>query len=116
MILQNSVRPIEAIFFLGSDLDNVYTSVNRVLGMPCFYIRIVNDTNCAIDISFNGDDDHDLLIAGKSLQLYGQTNNQLPGNVANFSWDTFLYFRKGQFQAAPAGLIVITGYTSYKEE
>lgn len=77
-------------------------------GFPyaCFLIRLVNNTNQDINISFDGVTDNDYLVAGQTMQLTSQTNSPYNIDCALFPIGTKVY-AKG---LAGNGTVYLTGY------
>lgn len=76
---QNTVKTVGLSLIAGSALSGTYQSMNPG-GLPhaCFLIRIVNDSDNRIFISFDGVNNDEYLAAGTSFDLNSQTNAQ-PG-------------------------------------
>ena len=84
------------------------------LEFPCFYIRIVNNTNVDFYISYDGATLHDFIPQATSLAINFQINSQLPCNQANKAENSLVYVYATAFPLIPEGEIVLTGYTSYR--
>jgi hypothetical protein len=71
---------IDALTMSSKDSATVgagYAALNAGgLAQSCSILRIVNDSNQAITVSYDGVTDQDYVAANTSLQLYFQTNAQ----------------------------------------
>lgn len=72
----------------------------------CFFLRIVNDSNQSITISYDGINDNEFLLADTFLEIGTQTNSQPNARFALFSKYTKVYV-KG---TAGVGNIYLSGY------
>lgn len=104
---QNKVKSATRGTLGGMSLTTSYQAVNSTpLEGACFRIALYNSTNGAVDISFDGVTDNDVVLAGSSIVIDAQTNAQPSGLVALFQKGLVVY-AKG---AAAAGNIYISGY------
>lgn len=77
------------------------------LDFPCFLIKIVNDSNVAVSISYDGNVQHDYIAEAETFTFYGQPNNEPNNKVSLFQKGLIIYV------AAPApgmGVITLSGY------
>lgn len=72
----------------------------------CFMIRITNDSNSDITISWNAADDHEYIPAGETIEVNFQANASPPNYVAKIKKGTVLYVQG----AAGQGNIYLAGY------
>ncbi len=104
---QNSVKSFVLSNVLSSSVTALYAPLNGSgFTHAPFFIRIINASNTAITISFNGVDDNEFLPANSVFELASQTNSQPNAQVALFSKGTIVYV-KG---TAGTGNIYISGY------
>lgn len=104
---QNSVKPLLLSSLPSASVIATYLPVNGLgFARPPFFIRIINASNVAITVSYNGIDDHEFIPANSIFELPSQTNSQPNAQVALFSKNTVVYV-KG---AAGAGTIYVSGY------
>ena len=107
MAVKNSVQAIELTTFDAANLMATYTVINaNGLQQACFLIRIVNDSNVDITISYDGATDHDFVLSNDSLIISVQNNSQPNNYIAKFSAGTKIYV-KG---SAGMGTIYLSGY------
>jgi len=107
---KDSIKPLLIASLDASTLQAVtYTAINAVangLDGPCFMIRITNASSSGVLVSYDGINDHDILLDGHILQLDFQTNSR-PGNkVAQLAKGTKVYVRG----AAGQGNIYLSGW------
>ena len=76
------------------------------LDESCFLIRIINNSDKDITISYDGLIDHDFVGTLSTLQLPAQSNAQPSSFISNISKGTKVYV-KG---AAGTGLVYLAGY------
>jgi len=74
----------------------------------CVILRIINDSDVDIEISFDGITDHDFLGAGETLQLDFQTNSLPNGNVGVLKKGTVVWV--ASTTGAGTGLVYLAGY------
>lgn len=102
---QNKVKAIARTTLAGSSLTSSYQAVNT-LGSACFRIAIYNTTNTAIDVSYDGTTDNDVVLANSYIEVSTQTNAQPNSYIALFPVGTKVYV-KG---SAGAGNVYVSGY------
>jgi len=89
---------------LTGGFDLAYNGLPRAI----FLIRIINDSDQDVKVSYDGIDDHDIVIADRTLEINFQTNNHPRSHVALLPSGTKIYLR-GPGQGG-AGNIYLTGY------
>ncbi len=111
MGVTNAIFPIPLTSFDTTALNTTFKAINSTgTTEPCFLIRIVNDSDADITISYDGSNDHDFLRTGKTLQLPLQTNAQPNNMMAKLRRGTTVWI-KGSGQAGFAsGLVYLSGY------
>ena len=73
---------------------------------PCFFIRITNDSDTNIFVSYDGINDHEYVQDGNRIEINTQTNAS-PGNyVSKISKGTVVYVRG----TAGTGIVYLSGY------
>lgn len=106
---KNIIKAIELTHINSAAFTGAYQAINPT-GLPnaCFLIRIINNSNKSITVSYDGVTDQDFIIAGATFQLPIQSN-ALPNNyIANIKQGTIVYVKA----AAGAGLVYLAGYYS----
>jgi len=107
MAAKNSVLPIGLTTFDSSGLTGAYQAINAAgLPNPCFFIRIVNDSDADVTLSYDGTNNHDFLAAGQVLEINAQSNHRQSTGAANFAQGT----RVSVTGSAGTGLIYLSGY------
>jgi hypothetical protein len=104
---QDTVKAIPLSVFDSGDLTGNYQAINPG-GIPnmCFYLRICNDSNENITISYDGVNDHEFIPSLLTFDLPTQTNSQPNARLALFKAFTTVYV-KG---SAGSGNITLSGY------
>ncbi len=103
----NKVKAIARTSLAGSSLTSSYQAINTSgFGAACFKVAIYNTTNAAVDISYDGSTDHDVVPATSYIEVMSQTNAQPNSNIALFPIGTKVYV-KG---ASAAGNVYLSGY------
>ena len=104
IILPIALSSIDSATFTGS-----YQLLSAAAGVPfaCTIIRIVNNSNRDITISYDGTTDHEFLQDTDSLKLEFQSNSQPSGMVSCLPVGTKIYV-KGL--VGGAGLVFLSGY------
>jgi len=72
----------------------------------CFMIRITNDSDTDVSISFNGDDEHEYVPSGDTIEVNFQANASPPNYVAKLKEGTVISVQG----AAGQGFIYLSGY------
>jgi len=104
---QNSVKPLLLASFNSAGMTGNYQVANGLgFAHAPFLVRIINASNAAVTVSFNGVDDHDFIPANSVLVLPTQSESQPKAQVALFPKNTKV-FLKG---AAGVGIIYVAGY------
>ncbi len=104
---QNKVKAATRGILAGMSVTGTYQAVNATPFVgPCFRIAIYNTTNTAIDISFDGTTDHDVVPPTAYIVIDAQTNAQPTANMALFAKNLVIY-AKG---SAAAGSVYVSGY------
>lgn len=83
MAVTNTVRAINSFSFASGALTEDFTLMG-VLPQACFALRLVNNTDTDISISYDGTNVNDFIPQGTSLTLPVQTNSQPNNYIANF--------------------------------
>jgi len=73
----------------------------------CFFLRITNDSDADVFISYDGVDRHEYIAAGDTIDVNFQTNSSPSGKVSKVSMWTKIYV---QGTAAQAGNVYLAGY------
>ena len=85
----------------------VYTPINGLgLPNPCFLVRVINNSNQSITISFGGETDSDIVPANSTLDIATPINTLQNSLGAQFSKGTIIYARG----TAGVGSIGVAGY------
>ena len=104
---QNSVKALELSIIDSVVIDTTYQSLNSAgFAHPIFFLRIINDSNEAVTISYDGVNDNDYIPANSVLEVPAQANAQPNARYALFNAYTQVYV-KGD---SGTGVVVMTGY------
>lgn len=108
MAVQNRVKALEYNTFDVSGLmPGVFLAVNpNGFEHPCFLVRIVNDSDADLFISYDGSTFQDFIPAAETLQLPFQTNSQPNNDIAVMQKGTRVYVSGN----AGAGTVYVIGY------
>lgn len=109
MAVKNSIKAIGLTSIDSAAVQlGVYGAINPLgLDEPCFLIRIVNNSNQAIFVSYRvGGGDDEYIPAGGSLNLNGQTNSSPNNYKANWAKGLVVLVRG----TPGVGLITLSGY------
>jgi hypothetical protein len=111
---KNAVKAIPVTTMDASTFDGAFNVVSATgLPEPCFMIRIINDSDTAVDVAYDYEPSiqvviwHDHVRANSEATLYFQTNNQPGGKVAIMARATTVWLRGLQ---AGTGTVYIAGY------
>ncbi len=108
MAATNIVKAIPLTSILSSALSGTYQAINST-GLPnaCFLIKIINNSDEDITVSYNGSTDNDFIPKATVFQLPAQSNAQPNNYIAKFAIGTKVYV-KGS--AGMSGSIYLAGY------
>lgn len=107
MGIQSAVKNVTMTSFDSAVLLVTFLPINTAgLSDACFLIRITNDSTVDIILSYDGTNDHDIILAGTVIEIASQTNSR-PNNIAQIAQGTIVYVRGA---AAGVGLIYLAGY------
>lgn len=94
----------------AATLDNNFDQINPDgLDQACFLIRIINNSNITVLISYNGVDVHDTILPNETLQLEFQTNSSPNGFVAQLRKGTIVFIASETGNPG-VGTIYLSGY------
>jgi hypothetical protein len=106
----DTVSPLDFDHFEASlMLDTFQVVVDMGLSASCSTLRIINMSNMSIIISFDGTNDNDCVITGKSLNLLTSTNSKGDNRKARFSKGQRIWVRRYLPEKFPDGMIYICG-------
>lgn len=104
---QNKIKAIELTSIDSASFTGSYQVINTDgLDEPCSLIRIINDSNRDITVSYDGTTDHDFVPTAETLQLPAQAN------AGPTSWSSMMpkgtrVYVKG---SAGTGFVYLAGY------
>jgi len=106
----NRLYPIEASFFDLTTLTNVYQLVTIIpFAEPCNLIRLVNTSGVAIMVSYDADNDHEVVLAHDDITISAQGNKRPAWPNTKFARGTKVYV-KYILGAAKSGSMIVIGY------
>jgi hypothetical protein len=108
MAVKNIVLPIPLSSIASSGMSSSYQLLSATAGIPhsCIMIRIVNNSNKDVTLSYDGTNDHDYIPTMTSVLLEFQTNSQPQNQVCSLALGTKLYV-KG---TAGTGSVYLSGF------
>lgn len=101
MAVKNILLPIP----LGTLAIGATYQAFAALPQACCIVRIINASNAQVLVSFDGANDHDVVLAAGALQLNAQTNSQPNNFIANVAKGSLIYVK-----GAGAGNVYLAGY------
>lgn len=107
MSTTNKILAIERADFNSNTLTGGFDVLYTSLPEPLAILRIVNESNRDITISYDGSTNHDLVPSSNTLQLYLQASNRPRSHVAQLPKGSTIYV-KGT--AGGTGYIYVAGY------
>lgn len=103
----NKLKAIPLTSFNTTGLSATYQAINSSgLSDACVILRITNDSNQDITVSYDGSTDNEYVRTGESLVLNAQSNSLPNSFVANFAQGTIVYV-KG---SSGTGSVYLSGY------
>ncbi len=104
---QNNIKAIELLSIDSASFDGSYMLVGK-LSNSLSIMRIINNSDSDILVSYDGENDHDVVQTMTTMQISFQQNNKPNGNVANLAANTPIYVLGTTGQ----GEVYIAGYYS----
>jgi hypothetical protein len=106
--VKNIVKAIPLSSIDSATFTGSYQLLSATAGIPnaCFMLRVVNNCNKDITISYDGTNNHDFIPTMTSENLGVQQNSQPNNFIANFSQGQKVWI-KGD---AGTGLVYLAGY------
>jgi hypothetical protein len=106
MTAKNFIQPIQMASFNTTGLG-AYAPLNPA-GLPkaCSFIRIINNSNTDVMISYDGITDHDFIPHNSELYMPVQSINKPTNNTALFKQGTVIYVGG----VAGIGIVYLSGY------
>ena len=81
--MKNGIKAMPALIIDSATLTGGYDPFDAAgLTQACSIIRIVNDSNTNIGVSYDGVDTHEVINSGDSIQLTFQSNSRPNNKVA----------------------------------
>lgn len=113
MAVRNSISPVVLTSINSGTFTGNYQVINAT-GLPyaCFMIRIINNSDRDVTVSFDGTNDNDFVQDTQSIQIESQTNSQPNNFTCLFPKGTKVYV-KGL--AGGTGLVYLAGYAQRNE-
>jgi len=107
MAVRNTVAAIPLTSIDSSTFTGAYQVINtNGTPNPCFLLRLINNSNKDVTVSYDGTNDHEFVPANSTSQFPFQSNSVPNNNVALFRQGTKVYV-KG---SAGTGLVYLAGY------
>lgn len=108
MSVRNSVAAIALTSIDSSTFTGSYQLINTGgLANACFLLRIINNSNRDVTISYDGSTDNDVVQTLATIQLPLQSNNQPTNNIALIPKGTKVWVKA----SAGTGSVYLAGYT-----
>lgn len=108
MAVRNSVSAITLTSIDSATFTGAYQLINtNGLAQACFLLRLVNNSDRIVTISYNGTTDNDIIPIGAHFELNPQSNAQ-PNNFTCLFAKGQKVYAKGA--AGGTGLIYLAGY------
>lgn len=105
MAYKNTVLPIPLATIAASTFTGSYQLL-ATLPHACIMLHLVNDTSVSVTVSYDGTNDHDLLLTGTDRPLNFQANANPQAYAASLAQGTKIYV-KGN---AGTGQFTISGF------
>ncbi len=107
MSYQNNVKALELSSLASSSVTGSYQALNGTgLEEACFLLRLINDSNQDVTVSYDGTTDHEFVPSGQTFQFPIQTNSSPQNQQALMPKGTVVYV-KG---TAGTGSVYLAGY------
>lgn len=106
MALKNTVKAVPLASRNANTFNNTFQLVTT-LPQACFLVRIINNSNTLVEVSYDGATAHDIAAAGAILQLQVDTPNQVNSEGARFALGMTIYVLGA---AAGIGFIDVAAY------
>lgn len=107
MSVKNAVNALEMTSIDSASMTGSYQAINASgLEKACFYLKIINDSNQDVSVSYDGSTDNDYVLSGTREPLPAQNYAQPNNWVSLFAKGTVVYV-KG---TAGTGNVYLVGY------
>ena len=105
--VKNYVYPIPMTSIDSATFSGSYQAINST-GIPqsCFLLKVVNNSNQLVTISWNGTTDHDIA-PSTSAYVYDYQTNKQPNNDMALAQKGQIIYAKG---TAGVGLVYLVGF------
>ena len=104
---KNCVNAITMTSLNATTLAGDYAPINPSgLTEPCALVRLINNTNRDLLVSYDGVTPHDFVRNGSTIELNLQTNSQPNNKVAKLARGMVVYVNA----AAGTGFVYLVGY------
>jgi len=103
---KNSVKAIQLKSIDVSTISAITWVAFDELEEACSLIRITNNSDTGVLVSFNGTDDHEVVMDGSTVELNLQANSSPNNNVSKIKKGTVLYLSG----TAGTGYVYLSGY------
>jgi len=104
--MANFVKAIPISSINSAAFTGDYDVLSVGLDNACSILRIVNDSNRDVTVSYDGVTDHDYVVAGSNLTINAQTNSRIAGDIAQFRKGLPVHVKA----AAGTGFVYLAGY------
>lgn len=111
MAAKNSIKAIPMTAVASTAFTGSYQLLSGAGGLTnaCFMLKIVNNSDQDVSVSYDGATDNDFVPKGTRTELLFQTNSQPNNFIANIPQGTKVYI-KGS--AGMSGSVYLVGYYS----
>lgn len=106
MSVKNCIKAIPLSSISATTFTGAYQAINAGLPFACTVLRITNNTNGGVTISYDGVTDHDFIPTLTTAQINGQANAQPNNMMAQFKAGTIVYVKA----AVGTGSCYLAGY------
>lgn len=110
MAVRNTVMAIPYKTRAAATFNGTFQNIGTPLEEPCFMIRVVNESDTDVQISYDGINPNDYVITKTQVTLNFQTNGQPNNYLANLPKGMQIYVRG----LAGNGNVFLIGYFQHK--
>jgi hypothetical protein len=111
MNLSAKISPLQ-LQYLNAPFSGAWQLLYTGFAKPIFMIRIINDSDTSLLVSYDGATINDLVPTTETIQIYFQANAQQNFISADMSQGQKVWVRS--LGAGGSGVVACTGYSSYR--
>lgn len=107
MAFKNQINALSIAGLSATLFNNTYQQLSTGIAHPCYLLRITNDSDQDVFVSFNGSTGHEFIAAGKTVDFTAPAVSPGVSGVAYFGKGTPVYIKGA---SAGTGYVYLSGF------